>query len=484
MNNDHVRYKRKINRRFLLIYAFTVVFSIIYASSYIFICYLIFRTDFKILNLYMIPALIGSLAIMSSLVPRFTRRGKVDPYGDANLTALTGEVSSKLGISARVEPVMMFELNAAAFTMGKDMKMGIGLPLLVIFDKYELGSVVAHEIAHHFQGDVRYGRNIARVETIFMRLMRALSNRFAAVVAWPYKFAGVRIFRLIRKMSRENEYGADAVAASLFGSEHTAGALDKLRRYERSWDDFLRDVVTFYSWVGVYVDIPLCFRYYLDVTRDYYERDRQYLRYASEMDTHPAIQERIDRIREREDLEPVIAIDGEISPDSEKLSSWFWSQVKPAAAPFDITGDTDSSLRVCCAAAVRKYRHIFDDFTFGDIERPIEMHSKVSYNLYQYTHVDDFEFEVSLISRIVALMIFSEVCDRDYRIDKFMMPVVVAGDGYCDVCALVNEKFTSRIEGWKETLASMGIDPRKRISDVDGLKLSGPVTQAADAVRA
>lgn len=122
-------------------------------------------------------------------------------------------------------------------------------------NKYELSFVIAHELAHHFLGDVRYGKNIRKVEFIFEKLMSTLSNRWVAILAGPYRFVAKRIFKEIKKLSRQNEHNADLHAAEIVGKHSALSALKSIEVSDNSWNFYLKVWIWLLNEYEIYVDI-------------------------------------------------------------------------------------------------------------------------------------------------------------------------------------------------------------------------------------
>ncbi|WP_457389155.1 M48 family metalloprotease [Roseateles sp. P5_E1] len=162
-------------------------------------------------------------------------------------------------VSARVNAAVFYDLSPLNLLFPTKKNLEIGLGLVNVLNRSELRAVLAHEFGHFAQRAMAVGRWVYVAQQIAARLvaqrdmldnfLQALSRfdfRIAwvgwvlSVIVWAIRslvdsvFTGVQLLQ--RSLGREMEYGADAVAVALTGSDALVHALYKLQTADIDWD--------------------------------------------------------------------------------------------------------------------------------------------------------------------------------------------------------------------------------------------------------
>ncbi len=161
--------------------------------------------------------------------------------------------------SARVNAAVFYDLSIANLILPSRKNLEIGLGLVNVLNLGELKAVLAHEFGHFAQRTMAVGRWVYIAQQIASHiiakrdaldeLLKGLSRidlRVAWIgwilrlIVWSIRSLVELIFRIVvlaqRALSREMEYQADLVAASLTGSDALVNALHKLHAADDAWD--------------------------------------------------------------------------------------------------------------------------------------------------------------------------------------------------------------------------------------------------------
>jgi Zn-dependent protease with chaperone function len=162
-------------------------------------------------------------------------------------------------VSARVNAAVFYDLSPLNLLFPTKKNLEIGLGLVNVLNRSELRAVLAHEFGHFAQRAMAVGRWVYVAQQIAARLVAQRDlldgflqglSRFDFRVAWvgwvlslivwairslvDSVFTGVQLLQ--RSLSREMEYGADAVAVALTGSDALVHALYKLQTADIDWE--------------------------------------------------------------------------------------------------------------------------------------------------------------------------------------------------------------------------------------------------------
>ncbi|MET4728796.1 Zn-dependent protease with chaperone function [Lysobacter enzymogenes] len=202
----------------------------------------------------------------------FKRRGaggedlELKPADQPELFAFLHRLADEAGaprphrvfLSPRVNAGVFYDLSLLNLILPSKKNLEIGLGLVNVLNLGELKAVLAHEFGHFAQRTMAVGRWVYVAQQIaahiiakrdaFDDFLRALSRfdlRVAwvgwilSLVVWSIRSLVEMVFRLVvlaqRALSREMEYQADLVAASLTGSDALVHALHRLGAADDAW---------------------------------------------------------------------------------------------------------------------------------------------------------------------------------------------------------------------------------------------------------
>jgi Zn-dependent protease with chaperone function len=190
---------------------------------------------------------LGGISVLWALFPRFQPfqppsealdRGKFPRFGE-----LVDDIARRVGHAQPQDLFLTPEANAFAgsrksgWLSRRRSMVGVGLVLFEICDRDELSSVVAHEMGHHFAGDVALGPWVHRIR----RAIAGALERMEGSNFWlhlPFVGYGELFLRITRRTSREQELAADALAARTCGAPATAAALARLHKLAPLWEAY------------------------------------------------------------------------------------------------------------------------------------------------------------------------------------------------------------------------------------------------------
>jgi heat shock protein HtpX len=132
--------------------------------------------------------------------------------------------------------------------------MGIGLPLFSVFSVSELRAVLAHEFAHFYSGDTSLGPWVYRAQTSIVRVFQNLEglNEIArvnvihllmAVVTFIVKHYFVFFLRVIKFISRKQEFRSDELACLVAGRTSGISGLEKIHGASVAWASYWNNQV-------------------------------------------------------------------------------------------------------------------------------------------------------------------------------------------------------------------------------------------------
>jgi heat shock protein HtpX len=127
--------------------------------------------------------------------------------------------------------------------------MGIGLPLLSVFSVSELRAVLAHEFAHFYSGDTSLAPWVYRTQTSIVRVFQNLEglseiarvsviHLLMAVVTFIVKQYFVLFLRVIRFISRKQEFRSDELACLIAGTTSGISGLEKIHCATVAWTSY------------------------------------------------------------------------------------------------------------------------------------------------------------------------------------------------------------------------------------------------------
>jgi Zn-dependent protease with chaperone function len=256
--------------------------------------------------------LIGAGMIVWSIFPRFDKFEAPGPVIDLSKNpAFHAAIKDIAARSKQTMPEQIYlvsELNAWVSSRGGFMGfgskrvMGIGLPLIGELTVDQLQSVLAHEFGHYYGGDVKLGPWIYKTRSAIGRTINNLAHH-SGLLQKPFLWYGNAFLRITHKISRQQEFAADALAAQLFGKKAMIDGLTRIHKIAPAFDWFWRSEMGPVLEKGYYAPISNGFTQYLqssDVVKNMEEALKEQLtaENADPFDTHPTLRERLGALGE------------------------------------------------------------------------------------------------------------------------------------------------------------------------------------------
>ncbi len=255
--------------------------------------------------------LVGAFVILAAIVPR---RDRFDPPGPAvtpqrgpALFETLAQVARATGQPMPSEVYIVGDVNAwvaqrgGFLGIGGRCIMGLGLPLLQALTVSELRAVLAHEFGHFHGGDTRLGGIVYQTRAAMSRTVATLAAQ-GSWLQFPFLAYAKVFLRVTHAVSRQQEYVADRLAATVAGAGALAEGLKKVHGatwgYERYWQDELAPILE----AGYLPPVAEGFGHYLS-------REHGAAVYAASVehslkadshdpyDTHPALGDRLEALR-------------------------------------------------------------------------------------------------------------------------------------------------------------------------------------------
>jgi len=202
---------------------------------------------------FVILALIGIVAIIIGVFPRPDRFNppwpRLDPKTQPRLFQELRGIAADAEQEMPAEVYLLPESNAWVMNRGGFMGfgsrrvMGIGLPLMYFLNVSELTAVLAHEFGHYYGGDTRLGPWIYKTRGAIGRTLTNLSGGSVSFISRPFNAYGRMFLRVTHGISRQQEYTADAFAASIAGAASLKSALARLHGYGTVFTMYWRGLV-------------------------------------------------------------------------------------------------------------------------------------------------------------------------------------------------------------------------------------------------
>jgi Zn-dependent protease with chaperone function len=199
-------------------------------------------------------ALVGAVAMLGFawlIRPRLgktPKEGRLERGEHGALYRLSEQVAAALDTGPPDVIVVDEQVNAfwAVAGIRRVRVLGLGLPLLAALEPQERVALIAHELAHGRNGDVRRGLFIGSALTTLSELHQSLVpgesfltyssfgilDRFARALLWllaqPVRGLLLLELHLLMRDMQRAEYLADSLAASVAGTRGVAGLHEKL----------------------------------------------------------------------------------------------------------------------------------------------------------------------------------------------------------------------------------------------------------------
>lgn len=189
------------------------------------------------LTIFLLPMAIGLLIAVFPRWDKFEEPGpELTEAEQPELFEVIREVSEATGVAMPANVYLVHNVNAwvthrgGLMGLGSKRVMGLGLPLLQGLSNMELKAVLAHEFGHFHGGDVALGAWIfktreAIARTVFQFASGGFFSRFfLGIFASYWEF----FLRVTQKISRHQEYNADAMAAQTMGANALSTGLTRV----------------------------------------------------------------------------------------------------------------------------------------------------------------------------------------------------------------------------------------------------------------
>jgi Zn-dependent protease with chaperone function len=210
-------------------------------------------------------AILGGLIVLWSILPRIDRFEPPGPeLSAADFPALFAEIHGLARAAGQAPPVHVYlvpDVNAfvaqrgGVMGIGSRRVMGIGLGMLEAFTVSELRAVIVHEFGHFHGGDTRLGPWIYKTRGAVIRTVGNLERAHDATVEisvipyvlravrWPFAGFAALFLRITQRISRAQEYAADALAVRIAGADAVIDGFRKVAGASAAWTGFVHGEV-------------------------------------------------------------------------------------------------------------------------------------------------------------------------------------------------------------------------------------------------
>ncbi len=178
---------------------------------------------------------IGGCMILWSILPRrdrFVAPGpRIKENDQPELFQELRSVAQQTNQEMPSEVYALPEMNAWVASRGGMMGigsrrvMGIGLPLMQVLSKQQFRGVLAHEFGHYDGGDTKLGPWLYVTRSAIMRTVANLASNGSSLLMKPFEWYMYLFLWLTQKVSRQQEFTADALAAKTVGPKPISEAL-------------------------------------------------------------------------------------------------------------------------------------------------------------------------------------------------------------------------------------------------------------------
>jgi Zn-dependent protease with chaperone function len=301
--------------------------------------------------LLLLGGIIIAGAMLWSVLPR---RHKLDALGPMlqreshpRLFAELDDIAASLDEQLPREVYLMDQVNALVADRGGIFRskriMGIGLPLLSILTVSEFRAIVAHEFAHYYSGDTKFGPFVYKAQTAMIRTLKNVGSieeiiqiqiirvlyLLVALVLQHYLELFLRVTNFV---SRKKEYRADELACLVAGVAPFTSALQKIHEADFPWSLYWLTEIQPLLEKSFVPGIAEGFTQYLATVQFIVEENESEQPKSKPFDTHPPLRHRIAAIEGlrvplvHENSSPAISLLD--SPDSAELQLVLFSNPK------------------------------------------------------------------------------------------------------------------------------------------------------------
>ncbi len=261
---------------------------------------------------------IGGLMILWSILPRWDRFVAPGPRINENdqpelfqeLRGVAQQTNQEMPSEVYALPEMNAWVTSRGGLMGLGSRrvMGIGLPLMQVLSKQQFRGVLAHEFGHYYSGDTKLGPWLYVTRSAIIRTVSNLAANGSSLLMKPFEWYMYLFLWLTQKVSRHQEFTADALAAKTVGPKPIAGALKVIHSqaalFQVYWENEFAPILQ----GGYQAPMAKGFQAFVGKTGD---AVNELLTQAMNQtktdifDTHPVLKERLDAIAQVQGPEPL-----------------------------------------------------------------------------------------------------------------------------------------------------------------------------------
>ncbi len=247
------------------------------------------------------------------LIAMFPRMDKFEPPGppltpqeNPKLFEVISEIAEKTGQSIPESVYLIPDFNAfvnqrgGTNGFGGSRVMGLGLPLMKETNITQFKAILAHEFGHYYQGDTAFAPRIYQIGAAIERAVAGLQDR-QSVLQLPFKWYAKKFLRITSSISRSQEFGADRLAAKIYGKNAVTDALRQIALKGNAFYFYWRN--EFLPMIGERRLPPFIAGFELYLSSEN-ARDRASKELQEELeqgetdqyDSHPSLKERLDAL--------------------------------------------------------------------------------------------------------------------------------------------------------------------------------------------
>jgi len=222
------------------------ILAVAIAAGLIYLPYAEFTYAHRIHPKLAILCVVGALAIVWSVLPRFDKFESPGPHltrdQHPRLFQELDGVAKSVGQEMPAEVYLVPDVNAwvaqrgGIMGFGSRRVMGLGLPLMRTLTQSQFRAVLAHEFGHYHGGDTKLGPWIYKTRGAIGRTLESLGH--SSWLQLPFLWYGKMFLRITHAVSRRQEFVADELAARAIGSQPLIGGLRTIHGVAPAFDAY------------------------------------------------------------------------------------------------------------------------------------------------------------------------------------------------------------------------------------------------------
>jgi Zn-dependent protease with chaperone function len=258
-----------------------------------------------------ILCVIGGCMILWSILPRWDRfippGPRMTEKDQPELFAQIRSVADATGQAMPAEVYAVPEMNAwvanrgGIMGLGSRRVMGLGVPLMQVLSTQQFRGVLAHEFGHYYGGDTKLGPWIFVTRSAILRTVMNLAQNGSSLLKKPFEWYLMLFLWLTQKVSRQQEFTADALAARTVGPQAIASALKTIHSKALAFDIYWQQEYVPILQSGFRAPLAKGFQSFFDSPKIQVALDKsldEALKSGQSnlYDSHPALKDRLDAI--------------------------------------------------------------------------------------------------------------------------------------------------------------------------------------------